>query len=100
MDQFIAVVENSHKQFSKEKVCPQTREISIQATMFETMIPHLHKHPNNIKWGYQTLKLYYEMAKDENIVRYWSPQEWKYWKKILVYLTRHLPPKKGIAIAA
>ena len=40
------------------------------------------------------------MAKDENIVQYWSPEEWKYWKKILVYLTRHLPPKKGTALAA
>jgi hypothetical protein len=40
------------------------------------------------------------MAKDERILKHWSTQEWKHWKKILVYLTRHLPPKKGIAIAA
>lgn len=100
MDQFIAVVENSHKQFSKEKVCLQTREISIQAAMFKTMIPHLYKRPKSIKWGYKTLRLYYKMAKDKRILKYWSTQEWKYWKKILVYLTRHLPPKKGIAIAA
>ena len=100
MDQFIAVVENSHKQFSKEKVCPLTKEISIQVAMFKTMIPHLNKRPKSIKWGYKTLNLYYKMARNEKIVTKWSTQEWKYWKKILVYLTRHLPPKEGIATAA
>jgi hypothetical protein len=100
MDQFIAVVENSEKQFSKIKFCPQTKKVSIQETMFEVLIPHLKMHPNDIDWGYSTLHLFFKMARNEEIVIRWSPEEWKYWKKILVYLTRHLPPKKGTALAA
>ncbi len=42
----------------------------------------------------------YEMAKDEQIIKYWPPSEWKEWRKNLIYLTRHLPPKQGVALGA
>jgi hypothetical protein len=100
MDLFIAVVENTHRQFSKRKLCPQTRKMSIQDTMFQVMIPHLRAHPTDIERGYHILKLFFQIAKTEKVVERWSPLEWKYWKRILIYLARHLPPKQGVALAA
>jgi hypothetical protein len=89
MDQFIVVVKKTKKQLPKITICPQTQKASIHSTMLETMV-----------WGYRTFRLYFKMSKDEQIVKYWSPVEWKHWKKTLVYLVRHLTPKEGIALAA
>ena len=68
--------------------------------MLDTMILQLNKHPQNIKWGYRTLRLYFNMTKDEQIAKHWSQSEWKEWKRNLIYLTRHLPPKQGVALGA
>ena len=68
--------------------------------MLDTMILQLNKHPQNIKWGYRTLRLYFNMTKDQQIVKYWSPSEWKEWRRNLIYLARHLPPKQGVALGA
>jgi hypothetical protein len=100
MDLFIAVVENTHRQFSKQKLCPQTRKMSIQDTMFQVMIPHLKAYPIDTERGYHILKLFFQIAKTQKVVERWSSLEWKYWKRILTYLARHLPPKQGVALAA
>jgi hypothetical protein len=102
MDQIIVVVKDRQKQHPKIAICPHTKSTSstIHSTMLDTMIIQLNKYPNNIEWGYRTIRLYFKMAKDEQIVKYWSPPKLKEWKKNLIYLARHLPPKKGIALAA
>ncbi len=76
MDQFIVVVKNTQKQLPKITICPQAQKASIHSTLLETMIFQLNKYPNNIEWGYKTL--YFKMAKDEQIFKYWSPLEWKH----------------------
>jgi hypothetical protein len=68
--------------------------------MLDTMILQLNRHPHNVKWGYRTVRLYFEMVKDEQIVKYWSQPEWKEWKRNLIYIARHSPPKQGVALAA
>jgi hypothetical protein len=68
--------------------------------MLNNMIIQLNKYPHSIEWGYTVIRWFYEMAKDEQIVKFWPPSEWKEWRTILIYLTRHLPPKQGVALGA
>ncbi len=64
------------------------------------MILQLNRHPHNITWGYRTIALYFKIARDEQIVKYWSQPEWMEWKRNLIYIARNLPPKQGVAPAA
>jgi len=68
--------------------------------MLDTMILQLNRHPHNITWGYRIIALYFKIARDEQIVKYWSQSEWKEWRRNLIYIARHLPPKQGVALGA
>lgn len=102
MDQFIVVVKNRREQHPKIAIGPHTKFTSskIHSAMLDTLILQLNRHPHSIKWGYRTLRLYFNMTKDKNILKHWSPSEWKEWRRNLIYLARHLPPKQGVALGA